>query len=461
LLLFRIARRTGNTNLVRMATETLDAMRAGGVFDHVGFGFHRYATDRQWLVPHFEKMLYDQAMLMLAYTEAWQITGADRYRRVCHELADYLRREMTSVDGAFFSAQDADSEGVEGKFYTWTLSELSELLAPSQIEILTSTFHVRAEGNAHDEATGSLTGANILHMKRQDVVADATPEAWADLRTTLLSVRGRRVPPITDDKILTDWNGLMIGALAHAGRAFQDGTLTSMAVNAYDAVQRLCGGTSWVHRYRDGHRHVAAMLDDHAAIGWAAAELYQTTAEQRFLDDARHHADTILATFLNEQGALCVTAVTTTDIPVRRSEAFDSAYPSGNSMAAWLFAELGAIADEQRYRDAARTAVTSYGRQLEKYGPGFCMLLSVWNTILHGSTEIVLCGTNDDPMLRESFSMLASSFLPSAVFIHDPQHAPFDAALRPSVMICSDYQCERPFTTIDEVRDWIMRGGSA
>lgn len=460
LLLFRIARRTGNTDLLRMATTTLDAMRAGGLFDHVGFGFHRYSTDKRWLLPHFEKMLYDQATLMMAYTEAWQITGNERYTRVCSEIADYLQRDMTSPDGAFYSAQDADSEGEEGKYYVWTEHELSDVLAPSQLEVVRSFFHVRADGNFHDEATGSMTGANILHLERESFTRSDVPEEWASIREQLLMVRGKRIPPLTDDKILTDWNGLMIGALARAGRAFNAPRFTVMAASAYEAVVRLCGGTSWVHRYRDGHRHVDAMLDDHAMIGWAAAELYQTTGEHRYLTDAQRHADVILRDFRTEHGTLAMTSGTT-DLPVRPTTAFDSAAPSGNSMAAWLFAELGALCDEQRYRDAARDAITSYGAQMEKYAPGFCMALSVWDQLLHGTTEIVFRGDRSEVLISASFNALASSFLPGAVFLWDPQREPFDLAPRPSVMICTNYQCERPFTTIDDVSDWLLKGGRA
>ncbi len=461
LLLFRIARRTGNTNLIRMATTTLDAMRAGGLFDHVGFGFHRYSTDRRWLLPHFEKMLYDQATLMMAYTEAWQITGAERFRTTCLEIADYLRRDMTSPDGAFYSAQDADSEGEEGKYYVWSTSELSDVLAPSQLELVRTFFNVHDDGNFHDEATGSMTGANILHLQRNVLASGAVPQEWEPIRQHLLMIRGERIPPLTDDKVLTDWNGLMIGALARAGRAFHDATLTSMAVKAYHAVVECCGGTSWVHRYRDGHRHVDAMLDDHAMIGWAAAELYQTTGDQQYLEDARWHATTILETFKTEDGVLAMTSAQATDLPLRPTSAFDSAAPSGNSMAAWLFAQLGTLCDEQRYRDAARDAVTSYGSHMERFAPGYCLALSVWDLIAHGSTEIVLNGSSSDPLISDAFQALAESFLPSALFMWDPKRSPFDQAPRPSVMICTNYHCERPATHIDDVRDWLVKGGGS
>lgn len=460
LLLFRIARRTGNTDLLRMATTTLDAMRAGGLFDHVGFGFHRYSTDKRWLLPHFEKMLYDQATLMMAYTEAWQITGNERYARVCSEIADYLQREMTCPNGAFYSAQDADSEGEEGKYYVWTEQELSDVLAPSQLEVVRSFFHVHTDGNFHDEATGSMTGANILHLERESFTRGDVPEEWNTTREHLLMLRGKRIPPLTDDKILTDWNGLMIGALARAGRAFNEARYTLMAASAYKAVVRLCGGTKWVHRYRDEHRHVDAMLDDHAMIGWAAAELYQTTGEHEYLIDAQWHADVILRDFRTGHGTLAMTSGTT-DLPVRPTTAFDSAAPSGNSMAAWLFAQLGALCDEQRYRDAARDAITSYGAQMAKYAPGFCMALSVWDQLVSGTTEIVLRGDRDDALIAASLDALASGFLPGAVFLWDPKGEPFDHAPRPSVMICSNYHCERPFTNIDDVSDWLLKGGSA
>ncbi len=469
LLLFRIARTTGDTELIRMATVTLDAMRAGGIYDHVGFGFHRYSTDREWVVPHFEKMLYDQAMLMMAYTEAWQITGRDVYRQTILDMHTWLRREMLTPEGGFASAQDADSEGVEGKYYVWSYDELAELVG-DDITFLTSHFHVRREGNFNDEATGNATGLNILFTDRDAAVltSDSERAQWEEIRERLLAARVQRVAPLTDDKVLTDWSGLMIGALARAGRALSDNDLLNTAADVYQAVSTLCGGESWVHRYRDGERAIAAMLDDHAMFGWAALELYQSIGEDHYLIDAQWHADRIMDAFTSTDGTLSSVDDTVSDLPVRQRDGFDSAYPCGNSMAAWLFADLGTILGNEAYLSRARECVVTYGTQLQRFGPGFCMLLCTWDKLLGESSEVAFKGPRDSVFLQEARAVLCSSFQPGAVYVSQPAPAdpaglrqvyPFEAiAAHEAVMICTDRACQRPLTTIEDVQAAVQEG---
>ena len=226
LFLLRYWKRSGNRMALEMATKTLDKMRLGGIFDHVGFGFHRYSTDSQWLTPHFEKMLYDQAMLALAYTEAYQATQKKDYRKTVEEIFEYVLRDLTSPEGGFYSAEDADSEGEEGKFYVWTSDQIHEALPDKEADFVETVFNVFRLGNFKDEATQTLTGANILHLKQPlDILSeqfDLTPEEaeriWASARAKLFELREERIRPHKDDKILTDWNGLMIAALARASR---------------------------------------------------------------------------------------------------------------------------------------------------------------------------------------------------------------------------------------------------
>lgn len=454
LLLFRIGVRSNDTELLRMATSTLDAMRAGGIYDHVGGGIHRYSTDQQWLLPHFEKMLYDQAMTMMAYVEAWQLTGRELYRTTVLDIADYVERNLTSPTGAFLCAQDADSEGVEGKYYVWSYEELRTLLSEEDVQWMAEHFGVCPDGNMHDEATGSPLPANILHIpctvetEAGELARTILDERWQRIRHTLEDVRRRRIPPLTDDKVLTDWNGLMIGALARAGRTFSAQRLVDLAERAFADVQRCCGGEggrSWVHRYRNGHRAVPAMLDDHAAIGWASVELYHTTGQASYLHDATWHADEILREFAGE--TLVMTSARNTDVPVRRKEGFDSAYPCGNSMAAWLLADLGATLNDQRYTDAAHAAVTSYAAMMERMAPGFCMLLCVWDRLMCGTTEIRLCGAPNDPFLIEAGRYLGGLFAPNAVLVWQNSA---DGNL-PQVQVCRNGVCQLPVSTIEEL----------
>ncbi len=446
LLLLRIAHRTGDKGLLSMVCSTLDAWRSGGMYDHVGFGMHRYSTDREWKVPHFEKMLYDQAMAMMAYTEAWQVTRDDVYKTVVIEIAQFLMREMTSDEGAFYSAQDADSEGEEGKYYIWTDEELGEMS-----QELKGLLHVRADGNFHDEATGNPIPANILHVKPTTLREVLVNEEWTRLRPQLLLRRLARVRPLTDDKVLADWNGLMIGALAKAARAFDDEILLDMAVAAYGAFAQPLA----CHRMRNGDMAIDPMLDDVASMGWAAFELYQTTGASSYLFDARQSADRILEEFADDQGALYGVNQHVTDIPVRQKNGFDSAYPSGNSMAAMLFAGLGALCNDQRYRDAARICVQTYGAQLQQFGPGYCMLLSAWDMITSDPMEIAFNGDASEHAMHELMREYTAAYYPSAVFVHRPMDElgsellsgasyPFDTAPPNSVLVCRGYTCELP-----------------
>jgi uncharacterized protein YyaL (SSP411 family) len=441
LLLLRIAHRTGDKGLLSMVCATLDAMRAGGIYDQVGFGFHRYSTDREWLVPHFEKMLYDQAMMMMAYTEAWQVTQDPLYRDIVMEIAEYLRRDMTGPNGAFYSAQDADSEGVEGKYYVWIREEI-----PTDNAHLLQMLGVRDEGNYADEATGDLMPSNILHTKPALLRELCASSDWKHLREVLLAQRAQRVAPLTDDKQLADWNGLIIGALARAGRIFDAPELTQMAEQAWKAfVHPLT-----VHRLRGGEGAIRPFLDDVAMMGWASCELYQTTGISAYLADAVASAERILTEFTDEEGALRLTSIDGTDVPVRQKSGYDSAYPCGNSMAAWLFASLGSICHSDRFLDAARACVQTYGQPLARMAPGYCMLLCTWDTLVYGTKQIFFCSTAEDAY--DAHRRFMTPFDPSAVFIHRPldeaartllaaAHYPHDSVPPGSTLVCEAGSC--------------------
>lgn len=455
LLLMRLARTRHDPSLIDMVRTTLDGMRSGGLFDHVGFGFHRYSTDREWLVPHFEKMLYDQAMLMWANTEAWQATGDDAYRTVVGEIAEYLRREMTSADGDFFCAQDADSEGEEGRFYTWSYDEFRSLVEDDAIVDLMS---VHRDGNFHDEATGSATGLNIPHVRMSRLREEVTHTTWPAARHRLYEQRSRRIWPLTDDKVLADWNGLMIASLARAGRAFDDEGLTAMARRAYDAVVRHLGGQDggeWSHRYRNGHRAVRSMLDDHAAVALAAFELYQTTSDRGYLDDVRLHLDTIERRF-SDDGVLYMTDADVHDAIVRQKQGFDSAYPSGNSIAAYVMACYAVLTGDADIERRAIEAVRSHGSYLARMATGYCMLLCTWDLLKHGGHQLSIIGDPSDPFVIEARRIVGRSFLPHVVLNH---HRDATGLPQACVMVCTHDSCLAPITSIAELRAWIEEEG--
>ncbi|MDQ7785669.1 MAG: thioredoxin domain-containing protein, partial [Desulfomonilaceae bacterium] len=296
LFLLRYWKRTGDSSALHMVEKTLEALRRGGVYDHVGFGFHRYSTDAEWLVPHFEKMLYDQAMLATAYLEAYQATGNDLYGRTADEIFTYVLRDMTSPQGGFYSAEDADSEGEEGKFYVWTLEEVRRILDDEEAEAVTEAFSLTADGNFREEATGRITGANIPHMRKSlDQVArtlDIPVEHARDLveraRRKLFEAREKRIHPHKDDKILTDWNGLMIAALAKGARVLGKPEYARAAAQAADFILGTLrsGDGRLLHRYRDGEAGLPAHVDDYAFFIWGLLELYEASFEVKYLKTA-------------------------------------------------------------------------------------------------------------------------------------------------------------------------------
>ncbi len=372
LFLLRYARRTDNRQATQMVTKTLDAMRDGGIYDHVGFGFHRYSTDAVWLVPHFEKMLYDQAMICIAYTEAFQATGNGHYRKTAEDILSYILRDMTSPEGGFYSAEDADSEGEEGRFYVWTHDEILKVLDHYDAEIICSLFNIRKEGNFLEQATGQYSGTNILHRKNQlhavakeknltdTEILDRTEKALAQL----FAARANRIHPYKDDKILTDWNGLMITAYARAAEVFQRPDFTDIAARAADFILtrlRTPDGRL-LHRYRDGEASLSAQADDYAFLISGLIELHLATRESRYLEEALWLNRIFVAHFWDkDHGGFFFTADDGEKLLVRTKEIYDGAIPSGNSMALFNLLRLARITGDPDIDEmAAKTARSFY-----------------------------------------------------------------------------------------------------
>ena len=288
LFLLRHWHRTGEANALQMVEATLQAMRMGGIYDHVGFGFHRYSTDAQWFVPHFEKMLYDQALMAIAYTEGYQATGKEEYARTAREILDYVLRDMTSPQGGFFSAEDADSEGEEGKFYVWTAEELKETLNREEFKLFIRLFDVHESGNFEKgrnilrQRSALVDAASVLKISEQDLY-----DQLEKIRAKLFLAREKRAHPFKDDKILTDWNGLMIAALAKAAQALHEVKYAKKAIKAADFMLEEMQTTDGrlLHRYR-GEAGIFANLDDYAFLIWGLIDLYETVFEVKYLKAA-------------------------------------------------------------------------------------------------------------------------------------------------------------------------------
>jgi len=337
--------------------HTLDGMIRGGIRDHLGGGFHRYSTDPRWHLPHFEKMLYDQAMILIALSEAYSVTSKAEYRQVAEEIIEYVERKLTAPEGGFFSSEDADAAGEEGSFYVWTYEELSSLLTPEDLSRFKELYDVWDGGNFRDEATRLRSGKNVLHLT--SLVADHArskgldPQsliAWdAALRERLRLKRDERPAPSLDDKVLTDWNGLMIAALCSAYRHLGSEKPLQMAKRALTFVEeRLVVDGDLQHRYRQGVAGIPSFLDDHACLAWACLEMYYLSHEARFLERAMGLVEEMISLFVDKEEGGFHLAREDPSLLLRMKDLYDGAAPSGNSIAYYVLVQLAALFDDIR-----------------------------------------------------------------------------------------------------------------
>ncbi|HLG43288.1 MAG TPA: thioredoxin domain-containing protein, partial [Planctomycetota bacterium] len=374
--LLRYWRRSGRAAALEMVRRSLGAMRFGGMYDHVGFGFHRYSTDRRWLLPHFEKMLYDQAMLAIAYAEAYQATRDGSFAQVTREILEYVSRDMSSPEGAFYSAEDADSEGEEGKFYLWTEAELVRDLGESDGRFFSKMFGFTAEGNFEDQSSGRPVGANIVHLERP--MDEAASKRWETARRKLFEAREKRVRPHKDDKVLTAWNGLMIAAFAKAAQILDEPAYVQAASRAADFVLsklRRADGRL-LRRFRDGEASIPAFLDDYAFLVWGLLELYEAGFDARYLAEAAKLNREMLGLFWDaEGGGLYFDASDGEKLIMRKKEIYDGAVPSGNSVAALNLLRLGRIAADAELERRAEAVFKAFSGDLTRAPSGHAQAL--------------------------------------------------------------------------------------
>jgi uncharacterized protein YyaL (SSP411 family) len=464
LFLLRYWRRTGVDRAIEMVEQTLDSLRAGGVFDQIGFGFHRYSTDREWLLPHFEKMLYDQAMLMLAYTESVEARPEPARESVVREIAAYVLRDLASSEGAFFSAEDADSEGEEGRFYVWSLEEVRAVLGEEDSSHVAAAWGMRPEGNYRDEASGRTTGLNIPHLTSHEEADGLLEKA----RRSLFEHRAMRERPLLDDKVLTDWNGLMIAALARAGRVLSDSSLVAAALRSAAFIHgAMWSGGDLLHRYRDGEAALQANLDDYAFLAWGEIELYQATLEPEHLGRAIQLTDAMVDRFLDaERGGFFFSAEGKADLIVRQREVYDGAVPSGNSVALYNLVRLARLTGRPDYEKLVSDMASAFSRQVASQPAAFTFFLSAMDMVIGPSQELVIVG---DPTADDTRSLLAvarEGYHPNlVVLLRRPRDAgkaiaelaPFTESFdlldgRAAAYLCSGFACERPVSEPDALR---------
>jgi len=444
-----------------MATTTLDAMASGGIYDHVGGGFARYSTDREWLVPHFEKMLYDNAQLARAYTEAFQVTGKDDYRRVAKETLDYVLREMTSPEGAFYSATDADSEGVEGKFFVWSRAEVEALFAENekaQAAAFCEYYDVTEEGNWEGQTILRTLRTRAEVAKNHSLTEPDLVAILAKGRCLLYGARSKRVPPALDDKTLTAWNGLMIGAFAEAGRVFGEKRYVEAAERAATTLWNLHRRDGRLLRSsRQGKAQGEAFLEDYAYLANALVDLYEAGGSQgpAWLDRARDIGDLILDLFSAAEGGFYSTSRFNETLLVRTREGHDGATPSANGCAALALARLGVHFDRASFRDAAARAVAAYGIAIDRQPRAFPTSLLVLDFLRRGPTEIALVGDPADARTQALDRVIGECGISPLVIARGDGKAASDHPLlrgkspvsgAPAAYVCRNYACDLPIT---------------
>jgi uncharacterized protein YyaL (SSP411 family) len=410
LFLLRHWQRSGDPQTLAMVTRTLTALRQGGIYDQLGFGFHRYSTDRRWLVPHFEKMLYDQALLALAYLEAYQATGAPLLAQTAREIFTYVNRDLSSPEGGFYSAEDADSEGEEGLFYLWSEAEIRKILGETAGPRFLSKYGVKAAGNFADEASGEQKGLNILHLAKTDL----NPGELAGEREKLLAERAKRVRPLLDDKVLTAWNGLMIAALARGGRVLDEPELTARAARAADfLLTRMRDQQGRLLRsYRQGESRIAGFQDDYAYLVWGLLELFMTTSEPRYLEEAKNLNRRMVELFGDEQsGAFTFSGKENEKLLLTTREFYDGALPAGNSVALLNLARLAGLLDDEQLAERAVRLAAACGTAAAAYPAGQTMFLTAYDLLAGPTGEIVVAGRRADPETRQVMELLNRTFL--------------------------------------------------
>ena len=469
-LLLRAWKRTGDQALLHMATHTLTEMAYGGMYDQVGGGFHRYSVDAEWLVPHFEKMLYDNAQLSRVYVEAWQATGDPLYRRVAEEIFTYILRDMTGEHGAFYSAEDADSEGEEGKFYIWKYTDIIDILGPNDAAVYCRLYNIQENGNFHSQEAFHA-GKNIPHVpERPEIVAQALGIDVDSLRTRMKAcneklrvAREHRVRPGLDDKVLTSWNALMITALAQGAQVLNEPKYAEAAAKAaHFILQKMRDGDTLFRTHRNGQSRLPAYLDDYAFLSNACVDLYEATFDLTWVEAADDLAHQMIARFWDEEsGSFYFTEAAHTDVLLRSKSTFDGAEPSGNSVAALALLRLARLTGRPDYQAKAERILEVNAANMAKAPHGYFQMLMAADFVLHPPKEVAIVGNPANEDTQALLRAVRGRFLPNRIVaLLVPTHDDAETVARrvpllegrtlvegkAAAYVCRDFVCRLPVT---------------
>jgi len=479
--LLRYWKRTGDAHALEMTAHTLRQMALGGMYDQLGGGFARYSVDERWHVPHFEKMLYDNAQLAVSYCEAWQITREPFFADVARDVLRYVGRDMTHPGGAFYSAEDADSEGLEGKFYAWTAQELRDALGAEEAKFVGEYYGCEEAGNWDDPAGHGPKNANVLFVARTfeqmaKLFGGTPPQARERIEAAkrkLFEVRSRRVRPHLDDKILAAWNGQMIGAFARASQALDDPRYLASAGRAAEFVlaKLYAPQTKTLRRrWRDGEAKVEGFLDDYAFLAAGLLELYEASFDPRWLDRATELTDTMIAQFHDEAGGgFWFTPPGQSDIIARMKDDYDSAQPSGNAIAIANLQRLAQLTDNPRYAAIAGESLRRLLPRFSQSPTAVPQWLCALDAALAKPRQIVIAGGPDAPDTKAMLRAVRERYLPDAILLladGGPRQAAmakrlkFLAGMKPldgkaTVYICENYACRAPTNDLEKLKEML------
>jgi len=454
--LLRYYHRTDNQEALHVVTLTLEKMARGGIYDQIGGGFHRYATDNKWLIPHFEKMLYDNALLSQVYLHAHIVTGSLLFRRITEEIIDYVLREMTSRDGGFYSAQDADSEGMEGKYYLWTHDEVTEVLGKETASIVNAYFDITAHGN--------FEGRNILNISGPPQTEE--PDAIKQAKASLLKIREKRVRPARDDKVLSSWNGLMLASLAEAACTFgRDDYLAAAVANGSFLLKAMMCEGYLKHTYKDGKARIEGYLDDYALVIEGLLNLHQATFSGMWLREAIRLTDVMIEEFWDESAGMLYDAGKRHQaLFARPRNTQDGAMPSGSSAAALALMKVSRLTGSERLEQITMKSLKAMQGKISRYPLGFGNWLCALDFYLSPSKEVVIVGSRKNAAIADLLQVLFNTWHPNQVVVaYDPTDAtPTDNLMlvknrtmingQPTVYVCRRYSCQTPVNDPDSLQ---------
>jgi len=451
MFLLRYWKRTGEERALRMVEKTLHSMRQGGIYDQLGYGFSRYSVDEKWLIPHFEKMLYDNALLVYTYLEAYQCTGKSEYAKTVKEVLHYIKEKMTSKEGAFYSAEDADSQGEEGKFYVWQQDEIMDILGYNDGRVFCSFYNVTASGN-FEGTTNVLNsiGQNLascaldFSMTREEV-----DETLEKCRKKLYQEREKRIAPYKDDKILTAWNGLLIAACAKASAVLAEEEYLQMAQKALTFIEDKLFQEDGrlLARYRAGEAAYPAYLDDYAFLIWGLLELAEATLDKEYIVKAEKLSEEMERLFADQEGGgYYFTGSDGEEILLRPKELYDGAMPSGNSVAALSLLRLAGLAKKEKWEKKAREMLDSFSLAVGKYPRAYTFFMLSLEWTLFPSAQLAFLGEKENNILQEMIKLAQKQFQPGRVLFYE------ETDKNPTAYLCENYTCLPPVTTIEQFK---------